>query len=305
MVGNSLTIAAFSTNKKLANARTNYFLVSLGVADFMVGACSVPMYVAEMLFYYLRQDEVGIRFNEIYLPIDAFMGFASIFALVAIALDRAYSVFRPHKHKTITKATYLMEIALVWFLSACVAGIRVLSNFTSKQMLKTVFNYAMIVCIFSSLILISLAYAMIWHKVRKPVNLNHRTATKHEKKLAVTLSLITLVFVLTWVPFYIMNIIIMYCKECYVLELIYFAKFLHYSNSFANFVIYALKIREFRRTVAKLLWGGRKKVSMNPQKSKTDLPENEAISMQDIRLRGFTHPLANHGIDLTNAFQSE
>ena len=305
IVGNSLTIAAFSANKKLANARTNYFLVSLGIADFMVGACSIPMYVTEMLFYYLRKNEARIRFNEIYLPIDAFMGFASIFALVAIALDRAYSVFRPHKHKTITKATYLMEIGLVWFLAACVAGIRVLSNFTSKDLLKTVFNYAVLVCVFTSLILISVAYATIWHKVRKPVSQNHRTGTKQEKKLAVTLSLITVVFILTWVPFYIMNIIIMFCKDCYVLQLIYFAKFLHYSNSFANFIIYVLKIREFRKTVTKLLRGKRKKTSPSPQKSKTLVnSKEEPISMQGIRLRGFTHPLENRDLDLITAHQS-
>lgn len=306
MVGNSLTIAAFSTNRKLANARTNYFLVSLGVADFMVGACSIPMYVAEMLFFYFQEDEASVQFNEIYLPVDSFMGFASIFALVAIALDRAYSVLRPHRHKAITKATYLMEIALVWFLAACVAGIRLLSNFTSRDLLRNVFNYAMIVCIFTSLTLIFLAYALIWHKVRKPVNLNHRSATKQEKKLAVTLSIITLVFVLTWVPFYIMNIIIMFCNGCYVLQLIYFAKFLHYSNSFANFVIYALKIREFRQTVVRLLCGGRpRKVSMNPQKRKGVLPKSEVISIQDIQIKQLTHPATNGGIDLTSANQSD
>ena len=311
MVGNSLTIAAFSTNRKLASARTNFFLVSLGVADFMVGACSIPMYVAEMLFFYFREDAVSLQFHEIYMPIDAFMGFASIFALVAIALDRAYSVLRPHRHKKITKATYLTEIFLVWALAACVAGVRVLSNFTSQDLLKSVFNYAMLVCIFTSLILIFLAYALIWHKVRNPVNLPHRTASKQEKKLAVTLSIITLVFVLTWVPFYIINIVIMFCHSCYVLELIYFAKFLHYSNSFANFVIYALKIRDFRKTVVKLLCGRRHfKVSMNwnsPKERQTVLPKHEVISIQDIgiRVRQLAYPLANDGIDLTNVSQSE
>ena len=193
--------------------------------------------------------------------------------------------FRPHKHKTISKATYLCEIALVWSLAACVASLRLISNFTSKELLRSVFNYSMIICIFSSLILISLAYAMIWHRVRKPVNLQHRTTTAQEKKLAVTLSIITLVFALTWVPFYITNVIIMFCKSCYVLQLVYFAKFLHYSNSFANFVIYALKIREFRKTVAKILCE-RKQISMDRKKRQMIIPaENEEISIQDIRIR--------------------
>lgn len=283
MVGNSLTIAAFSINKKLASARTNYFLVSLGVADFMVGACSIPLLVAEMLFFDF-QEEQWFQFNEIYLPIDAFMAFASIFALVAIALDRAYSVLRPHKHKTISKKTYLCEIALVWFLAAGMASLRVIRNFTSKKVLRDVFNYSMMVCIFTSLLLISLAYVMIWLKIRKPVNIHHRNTTMQEKKLAVTLSIITLVFVLTWVPFYIMNLIIMFCDSCYFLHLTYFAKFLQYSNSFANFVIYALKIREFRKTVLKILGRDTRKISLNPKKQK-ESKDRETISIRDIQIR--------------------
>ena len=301
MAGNSLTIAAFSINRKLANARTNYFLVSLGVADFMVGACSIPMYSAELLHFYFQEREKSIHFNEIYLPIDAFMGFASIFALVAIACDRAYSVFRPHKHRTITKATYLCEIALVWFLAACVASLRLISNFTSKDLLRSIFNYSIMICIFTSLIIISLAYVMIWHRVRNPLKLHNRNTTAQEKKLAVTLSIITLVFVLTWVPFYITNIIIMFCKSCYVLQLVYFAKFLHYSNSFANFVIYALKIREFRKTVVRILCE-RNQVSMNPKKRQIILPAaNEEISLQDIRIR--LSPCRNNATDHTRAEQ--
>ena len=301
MAGNSLTIAAFSINRKLANARTNYFLVSLGVADFMVGACSIPMFSAELLFFYFQENETSIHFNEIYLPIDAFMGFASIFALVAIALDRAYSVFRPHEHKTITKATYLCEIALVWFLAACVASLRLISNFTSKDLLRNIFNYFIMIGIFTSLIIISLAYAMIWHRIRNPLKLQHRNTTAQEKKLAVTISIITLVFVLTWVPFYIMNIIIMFCNSCYVLQLVYFAKFLHYSNSFANFVIYALKIREFRKTVVRILCE-RKQVSIKPKKRQIVLPAgNEEVSLQDIRIR--LSPCGNNAIDHTKAEQ--
>ena len=284
MVGNSLTIAAFSINKKLASARTNYFLVSLGVADFMVGAFSIPLLVAEMLFFDFQEEEEWFPFKEIYLPIDAFTAFASIFALVAIALDRAYSVLRPHKHKTITKKTYLCEIALVWFVAAGMASLRVIRNFTSKTVLRDAFNYSMMVCIFTSLLLISLAYVMIWLKIRKPVNIHHRNTTVQEKKLAVTLSIITLVFVLTWVPFYIMNLIIMFCHSCYVLHLTYFAKFLQYSNSFANFVIYALKIREFRKTVLKILCSDTRKISLNP-KEKMESKDCETISIRDIQIR--------------------
>ena len=283
MVGNSLTIAAFSINKKLASARTNYFLVSLGVADFMVGAFSIPLLVAEMLFFDFQEEE-RFPFKEIYLPIDAFTAFASIFALVAIALDRAYSVLRPHKHKTITKKTYLCEIALVWFVAAGMASLRVIRNFTSKTVLRDAFNYSMMVCIFTSLLLISLAYVMIWLKIRKPVNIHHRNTTVQEKKLAVTLSIITLVFVLTWIPFYIMNLIIMFCHSCYVLHLTYFAKFLQYSNSFANFVIYALKIREFRKTVLKILCSDTRKISLNP-KEKKESKDCGTISIRDIQIR--------------------
>ena len=285
MVGNFLTIAAFCTNNKLTHMRTNYFLVSLGVADFLVGACSIPMYVTEMLFSYFEKEESRVKFHEIYLPVDAFTGLASIFALVAIAIDRAYSVFCPHHHKTTTKRTYLNAIASVWLLAGCVAGVRVLGNFTNKKLLMSVFSYVVMVTIFASLIIISVAYSLIWRKVRTPFHADHhRNATPQERKLAITLSIITIVFVLTWLPFYIMNIVIMYCNLCYILELVYFGKLLHYSNSFANFIIYVLKITEFRKTVVKLVCKKRR-ISMDPRKREQNSTAHEAVAIHDIRIK--------------------
>lgn len=284
VLGNSLTIAAFSINRRLAHARTNYFVVSLGIADFMVGACSIPMYAAELMSSHFYEGKRSSLFHEIYLPVDAFMGFASVFTLVAIALDRACSVLFPHKHKTISKTAYLCAIALVWFHAACVAALHLLSNLTSGVLPIEVFNYAVIVGIFISLMTISLAYAAVWHRVRNPPKLHHRDTTMQEKKLAVTLSMITFVFVLTWVPFYILNIFSMFCLSCYVLELVYFAKFLHYSNSFANFIIYALKIPKFRRTVFQILCGKRGGTK-RPKETRIKLPaENKNLSVNDIEV---------------------
>ena len=284
VLGNSLTIAAFSINRKLAHARTNYFVVSLGIADFMVGACSIPMYAAELMFYHFDEGGRSSLFHEIYLPVDAFMGLASVFTLVAIAVDRACSVLYPHKHKTISKTAYLCAIAVIWFHAATVAVLRLLSNLTSGVLPIQVFNYAVIVGIFISLITISLAYATVWHRIRNPLKLHHRNTTTQEKKLAVTLSIITFVFVLTWFPFYILNVFSMFCPSCYVLELVYFAKFLHYSNSFANFIIYALKIPKFRKTVFKILCGKRGGTK-RPRERTIKLPaENKNISVNNIEI---------------------
>lgn len=76
----------------------------------------------------------------------------------------------------------------------------------------------------------------------------------------------------------------MFCLSCYVLELVYFAKFLHYSNSFANFIIYALKIPKFRRTVFQILCGKREGTK-RPKERPIKLPaENKNLSVKDIEI---------------------
>ncbi|XP_032222223.1 adenosine receptor A2a [Nematostella vectensis] len=260
--GNAIIITAFGLNTKLLHMRTNYFLVSLAVADLLVGAFSIPMYVYD-IFTYLESRRS--RLHTIYNAIDIFTSFASIFALVLIALERAYSVNFPHKHRLLNQRIYFLLIMSAWVAATWLGILRLVAGYQSSRLLINIFSYVMMACIFVSLALISSSYVSIWHRVRNPVQSLHRTRSAQEKRLAKTLTIVTCVFFLSWLPFYLINITIFFCPDCYHLQIVYCSKLLHFSNSIANVLIYTLRINEFKHTVMKIFCQHRPHLSIPPR----------------------------------------
>lgn len=253
--GNFLAIAAFVLGN-LLKKRTNYFLLSLSVADIMIGIISVPMYIASFVKHYEspgRSDD----FRFIYTYVDIFSGVASIFALAVIALERLYSVTMPSFHRMTKRYVYLLSIGLVWVLAAVIATLRVLSG--EGIISFEVFFNALVCSCATSIFLICLAYGGIWFKVKHRDHEKTRKMIEKDKKLAITLAIVTAVFICTWMPLHLINIVYFLCKKkCDsknpgLPQVVYFAKFLQYTNSFVNPIIYTYKIPEFRQTVKKIL----------------------------------------------------
>ena len=261
IVGNSLTIAVF-TRKKLLRLRANYFLITLAVADLLVGTFAVPLYIHQLISYWkTNTNEKGTYIA--YKAIDIFTGFASIFALTVIALERLYAVMCPLRHRVASKWTYYVLIVVVWMLSLLVAVLYFMNGFEVFKF--KVFFYFIMFFIFSSLLVICVTYALIWayvtkEKKEKPKRdskyqeeLEQQKRAAQEKQLVTTLLILTLVFVLTWVPFYILNIVVFINDEWESSHIPYevftFTKLLHYSNSFANPIVYSIRIPRFTRTL--------------------------------------------------------
>jgi len=77
-----------------------------------------------------------------------------------------------------------------------------------------------------------------------------RSRAESEKKLAMTVFIVTAVFVLTWLPLQVINLIYftcgISCPKLPPIDVIYFCKFLNYTNSLLNPVVYSLRLPEFR-----------------------------------------------------------
>ena len=80
----------------------------------------------------------------------------------------------------------------------------------------------------------------------------HKRSGEHDKRLAVILSAV--VFVVTWMPFQVINIVAFSCMSFQKMpnEIAYFVKFLHYGNSCVNPIIYSFLVPEFRKTFVKM-----------------------------------------------------
>ncbi|KYO32706.1 5-hydroxytryptamine receptor 2C isoform X1 [Alligator mississippiensis] len=139
--GNILVIMAVSLEKKLQNA-TNYFLMSLAVADMLVGILVMPVSLVTVLYvnqakapgdglpstWVKRGTMENITTNyawplpkqlcPIWISLDVLFSTASIMHLCAISLDRYVAIRNPIEHSRFNSRTKaIMKIAAVWTIS--------------------------------------------------------------------------------------------------------------------------------------------------------------------------------------------
>ncbi|XP_030066286.1 5-hydroxytryptamine receptor 2C [Microcaecilia unicolor] len=113
--GNILVIMAVSLEKKLQNA-TNYFLMSLAVADMLVGILVMPVSLITILYDYAWP--LPDKLCPIWISLDVLFSTASIMHLCAISLDRYVAIRNPIEHSRFNSHTKaVMKIAAVWTIS--------------------------------------------------------------------------------------------------------------------------------------------------------------------------------------------
>ncbi|XP_034035853.1 5-hydroxytryptamine receptor 2B [Thalassophryne amazonica] len=117
--GNILVILAVSLERKLQNA-TNYFLMSLAMADLLVGLLVMP--IAMITVLYNSDWPLPEFLCPIWLFLDVLFSTASIMHLCAISLDRYIAIKKPIQHsQNKSRAKAMAKIALVWLISICIA----------------------------------------------------------------------------------------------------------------------------------------------------------------------------------------
>ena len=250
VTGNALAIAALSTSRKLMRMRTSYFLLNLAVADSLVGALAIPMYIVLLCNHATSYD-----YQSVYTAVDILSGFASVFTLTAISCERLYAFLRPREsRKRLTSGMHTLFISSVWVLSVIVTIFHLLYRY--KVLRFAIFFSIMVSLLTTSIAVMCICYAGIWIKI-KLFYLPHRRNYANEKKLAVLLVIVTSIFVITWLPFHLLNIINFFCDLCFMSSLppnaLFFSKFLQYSNSFMNPVVYAVQLPGFLKSLVRLV----------------------------------------------------
>uniref|UniRef100_A0A3B3ZWN3 Muscarinic acetylcholine receptor n=1 Tax=Periophthalmus magnuspinnatus TaxID=409849 RepID=A0A3B3ZWN3_9GOBI len=114
IIGNILVVVSFKVNRQLKTVN-NYFLLSLAVADLIIGVISMNVYTAFLVMGYWA---MGNWACDLWLAIDYVASNASVMNLLVISFDRYFSITRPltYRAKRTTKRAGIM-IGLAWFVS--------------------------------------------------------------------------------------------------------------------------------------------------------------------------------------------
>ncbi|KAH9514238.1 hypothetical protein Btru_028457 [Bulinus truncatus] len=115
--GNMLVIVAFKLDKNLQTV-SNYFLLSLAVADLTIGIVSMPLYTVYLLMGYWPLKALMC---DVWLSLDYTMSNASVANLIIISFDRYLSVTRPltYRAKRTPRRAATM-ICCAWIISSLI-----------------------------------------------------------------------------------------------------------------------------------------------------------------------------------------
>ncbi|XP_075150540.1 octopamine receptor beta-3R-like isoform X2 [Haematobia irritans] len=137
VLGNALVIISVQRNRKL-RVITNYFVVSLAMADMLVALCamtfnaSVELSGGKWMF--------GPFMCNVYNSLDVYFSTASILHLCCISVDRYYAIVRPLEYPlNMTHKTVCFMLANVWILPALISFTPIfLGWYTTAEHLKEI-----------------------------------------------------------------------------------------------------------------------------------------------------------------------
>lgn len=256
LFGNSLVILAFKRNAKI-RTKTNYFVVSLAVADILVALVSMPIWAA----YLISGVELKQGLLKVWTFMDILCGVASIINLTAISIERYFCITYPLSyHTTMTSLKAITTIIIIWIFSIIMSSLKIIlwKWPPPKYELMVVIS-----CFFVPLIIMCITYRFIFKTARyqaRQIALMINGNVKNfllasEMRAAKTLAVVMGAFVISWGPFFIINMVYGFCLRCITPESVVVAKWMHYTNSLFNPIVYACMNKEFRKAFCIILFG--------------------------------------------------
>ena len=253
---NLFTLATFARNRHLRK-RSTYLVINLTIADLLLGVVAVLLPILEPRILE-SHNILGEHFNWyafLYLTLDSLFPAASLANLSLISLERLHATIYPFRHCLMREQVYFTEITFSWLLPVLFAFMMAILVVLREQ-LKVVFYVFSSYC-FITVLIITVSYVIIILNVKSSPQ-SHIFGSKLlvEKKLSITLFVMTVASFLTILPWAVWVAMLIHiwgelslaitCR----FHLTFFAIYL--CNSIVNPIIYALRMQEFRKAARKL-----------------------------------------------------
>ncbi|KAL6097139.1 adora2a [Pungitius sinensis] len=292
VAGNVLVCWAVCLNSNLQSI-TNFFVVSLAVADIAVGLLAIPFAITISTGF--CADFFGCLFIACFVLI---LTQSSIFSLLAIAVDRYIAIKDPLRYNSlVTGLRAKCVITLCWVLSVGIGLTPMLgwnrgrnstaaarSKICPEGLTECLFEEVVTMdymvyfnffgCVLVPLALMLVIYTNIFMAARRQLRLmgskglhapspgesasprSPRSTLQKEVHAAKSLAIIVGLFALCWLPLHIINCFNYLCRNCGRAHIwvMNIAIILSHANSVVNPFIYAFHILEFRQTFWRILY---------------------------------------------------
>ncbi|XP_006876923.1 PREDICTED: neuropeptide FF receptor 2 [Chrysochloris asiatica] len=283
MVGNTVVCFIVMKNKHMHTV-TNLFILNLAISDLLVGIFCMPITLLDNI---IAGWPFGNTMCKISGLVQGISVSASIFTLVAIAVDRFRCVVYPFKPKLTIKTAFVI-IVIIWVLAITIMSpsaimlhvqeekhYQVRLNFQNKtspvywcredwpnQEMRKIYTTVLFVNIYlTPLTLIVIMYGRIGISLFKAAvphtgkqnQEQWQSVSKKKQKVIKMLLIVALLFILSWLPLWTLMMLSDYAdlspNELHIINIyIYpFAHWLAFCNSSINPIIYGFFNENFRR----------------------------------------------------------
>ena len=256
---NVITITAFARHRHLRK-RSTYLVMNLTVADLLVGVVTGPL----IMFY----SNVCTKPGSIICAIRTTFPIASQVNLSLISLERLHATLFPFRHCLITRCVYFKIIIACWFTAFTLAFVMsILSQDEAFHYVRASFHAV-------TLLVLAVCYIIIIVNVQSNPHSQHRGSIHKEKKLSVTLLIVTGVSVLTILPMAIYqsmseDIKTKWCSASSV-DIFRILLVIYFANSIVNPLVYAIRMREFRKALRNRVSSKRQVAQTRQRKAETE-----------------------------------
>ena len=246
-VGNAIAIAVFWKQRSTLK-RTYYLLINLSIADVLVGVGEIENLVYNAWYFIYATPANWGNFAVL----DVFSALASLSFLTLISMERLYAIALPFLHRTTTTQVYIYSIAITWSLPAVIT-IVYLCGFAFEIISMKIATIIAVSFLMLCLVLIPSSYFAIWIAKRNEDPRIPVDRREQNKKLAMTLFIVSSLSVLAWLPLTVSYIISFVVHRDRLHNLLHYtARCLQLANSFVNPIVYYARMPEFRRTLKTL-----------------------------------------------------
>ena len=218
--------------------------------------------------------------------VDATFSQGSLISAAPIAFERCYAIYWPLKHRTMSFKAHYIIIFIIWTLAGLLSAVFNMANFliSSKAASFCWMSFSL-----PSLFIVCACSIGIWRKFQlRNISSQQQNRAFLNKRLTLTLLLVSTISLLSWLPLVIANCLIYILKiNIPKVKLFYrIINFLNFSNSLVNSVVYSLRIPEFRQALGFCIIRRRKLINRNERNKGRD---NRELAPTPT-IRPSTHP---------------